>query len=361
MAHEAENSKDPRHKRERKPTTEIPDIPDDTETYQKDIKDQFNEFKQMISKDKVKFEEEKQKNRQKLLQLMKEKDNLLKQETEDILTQIHNDEIARRQELLKQINAMKKKLLQKKTDIDAMLKKDLQLTERNEEILGATAKNTLEKLTKDVGKLLQGDLLNNGLTKTEPSVRTTRSLFDSIKFGNYHPLTMDLRTWKPADILSLKRDQFLGSNRLIPPNDYPIFKNLFDQNRLFSYRKRRSIESLRNDINDYLNEIDSDKFSTFAHSKGYGPGKGNFGNRPSEIKKGNVIQKIGNQIKANENVISSNIQSLLQTTNKINNKTNDAMPKDETKMLQNLVTNVTSFLKTLADNLGKYMRGFAGN
>lgn len=328
--------------------------------YQKDVKQHFKDLKDIIARDKQKFEEEKRKNRQKLLQFKKQQEEFLVHDTDNILTKIHNDELARRQELLEQINVMKKKLQKRKNEIDSMLLKDVQhKEEENEELVREINKNTLGKLSKDIDKVL-----HFGDSKEITGPRYKRSLFEPTRFGSYQPLTLNLKTWKPADVLSLKREQFLGSNSLIPPNDYHIFKNIFDQNRRYGYiRKRRNIEYgqnyLENEVDGYL-----DMPNKFSGAKAYTDDKKDKKltlNRSVKTEENSIEKNTNGDVGTNEMENQSdsviNLRKNIEENEILENNISNSITAGKTEVMKSILNSLSEFLRKLGTQLGSYMKG----
>ncbi|CAH1170402.1 unnamed protein product [Phaedon cochleariae] len=275
------------------------DIEDDFQNYRKEMKKHLKDLKNILEDDKLKFEEKKQKNKLKLLQLKKKQELELANEADDKLTQIHNEEHEQGNQLLEQLKNLKKELQLRKDKIDQVLRKDseglgLKSPKWNE--IKFNAKKTINDLSdgleKKLEKLHPKDLSSrikaaHQETKQPPIESTTtieiatikptvivqkRSIFDTRRnvFDTYQPMSLDLRMWKPSDVLTLQKDlNPLGIKNLSPPDDLHIFQNLLGQNKLF--RKRRSIDldeiddidndidnDISNDIDDSLNEIKKD-------------------------------------------------------------------------------------------------------
>lgn len=339
-----------------------PDIKNDIKSYQKDVKQHLKDIKDILARDKLKFGEEKKKNRKKLLKLKKQQEQILVHDTDSILTKIHNDELSRRQDLLNQINVMKKKLQKRKHDLDSLLSKDNFQVDKNAEASQEINKNSLGRLSKDIGKVL-----HFGKDVELKNSRTKRALFEPVRFGNYQPRTLNLKTWRPADVLSFKREQFLGSNGLTPPNDYNIFKNIFDQNRRYGYmRKRRNIKNgeniLDNEVDGYLK-----KPNKYGHAKEDVNDKIHIEKllyKAATTEKNTVKKDFDKEENVDElNVVEKqldsvmNLRKTIEENNKFSKNISDSTIKGETEVLTSILTTLTGFLKNLGKQLGTYVKG----
>ncbi|CAG9862577.1 unnamed protein product [Phyllotreta striolata] len=115
-----------------------------------------------------------------------------------------------------QMNMLKEKLQERKDEIDKMIKKQKEI----------------EQSTK--GKKA---------SKKSKKIAHKRSILD-----NNEQVIPNLRKWRPSDITLFKKD-ISFPNRISPPNDYNIFKNIFNRNR-----RSLEMDSNENDI-QRTNEI----------------------------------------------------------------------------------------------------------
>ncbi|KAG5869347.1 hypothetical protein JTB14_013430 [Gonioctena quinquepunctata] len=261
--------------------------------YKKDMKKHFKDLKHMIEEDKLRFEEKKRQNQMRLLQMKKKQELALAKEAEEVISRVQENETESENNLLENLRTIKENLEHKKEEFDELLMEDLKISneEKKDEIITKMNfgnKKILNNMNKDSGNHTDGkqtvgkkfyfkeskkvyidkNLGNSPTDEDGDTVKVVkRSIFDSNNiFGNYQPITPGLRMWKPSDIFSLRKDyiNLINPNKLIPPNDLYAFRNIFDQNKLLTLRKR----SIDDSMGDRENEIDSD-FNAIRKESGY--------------------------------------------------------------------------------------------
>ncbi|XP_028138980.1 uncharacterized protein LOC114333224 isoform X2 [Diabrotica virgifera virgifera] len=155
--------------------------------------------------------------------------------------------------LNEQMNHLKEKLQERKDEIDKIVHKQKYMEkEKKEQWKSKLRKKKRSHFFKPNIEIAWPDI-NTRFKSHHGKVK--RSIFGTRKvFGNYQPVTSDLKAWKPVDIPALKRDIYKANSRkLLPPNDYQVFKNIFKTP--YNIRKRRYIDT---DVDIRENEIDSD-------------------------------------------------------------------------------------------------------
>lgn len=190
-----------------------------------------------------------------------------------------------------QMNSIKEKLQDRKDEIDKMIKKqkEMELDIKNQWKSKIAKKKKKSKSDKGEESLNNEVILSRSKVPNKKNIKK-RSIFNpKHTFGNYQPITTDLRAWKPSDITSLRRDIHFPK-KMLPPNDHHIFKNIFNNNRPFNLnRRRRFIDNdadlLENEIDSHFNEItkdayDSNTFVEKAHDVNF---KNNRDNKLKEI------------------------------------------------------------------------------
>lgn len=331
-------------------------------TYQQELKDHLKEFLETIEVDKKKFEGEKKKNRMRLLQLQRKQQELMNAEDDIVGKQLQDN----RNEFFEQLKLLKKKAQLRKNEIDAKILKNLHESHTAElKQISTSSPNTnvnpkwniLEKTAKD------------------DQSRVKRSLFNAKTFSTYHPHSLDLKPWTTADILSLRREQFLGSNSATPPNDYHIFKNILDQSRLYHPRKR-SIDDL---LDISTNEIDNDISDVRDKLNDFGDSKNKY-NYYSKLKKLSKIEKQNsdNQIVKEPIHTDDNLEYNITQSDKydktINAKVSDdsvnlkkhshvqkLFDNEEMRTFEDMIKNITGFLSDLGKQIGSYFKNISFN
>lgn len=306
------------------------------------MKDYFNEFKELLAVDKRKIEEDTKKNKKKLLQIQKKYQELLGIDDEILTQQMEQG----KNEIVEQLNKLKKKLQLKKNEIDAMHLKDLHETHK-------AGLESLEKTEEAAGP-----------TETH---RMKRSLFNAKPFGTYHSYSLDLKPWTAADILTLKRDTVLGNYLSPPPDDYQIFKNIFDQNRLNTVRKRsisNYIDNSINDIDGYIKD-DAKNFDHISKRGKYYKNKHKKFVNLADIPKKDSDNEIGMEVELHE---EKKVKKNLTDFNEKEQSEEPEMghiqkpPSDyESKTFETLIQNITIFLSNLAQQIRSYVNNIAYN
>lgn len=258
-------------------------------------------------------------------------------------------------EIMEQFKLLKKRIQMRKNEIDAILLKNLHDSHKEE--LEQTANLEKQKLT-----------LLNTLEKTGKSdqSRVKRSLLRNHhlkSFGGYQPYSLDLKPWTAADVLSLRREQFLGSNHAPPPNDYKIFKNILDQNR-YNRRTKRSIDNfddnflneISNDISDMTNKIVTDSSKNRYFQEKY--------KKLAELEKyqnQNDILKEKMDVE-NEPITNSSKKSKRKgKSKKIESNIQKIPAKEEKRMFDEMIKNLTEFFTELGKQIGRYLKNFSIN
>lgn len=319
--------------------------------YQQELKEHLKEWNDKITFDKKKFGEEKKKNRIKLMQFQKKHNEL--QDEGNVVVQQQEDS---GNDLFDQFNMLKKKIQMRKNEIDAQILKGLH--DNHKADLEKTSKNVIHPVV---------NVLEGSNDKTDAS-RVKRSLFSARPFGSYQPYSLDMKPWTAADILSLRRDMFLGSDLSPPPNDYQIFKNIFDQNRLYRLRKRsidkfidNSINEIDNGIENKLPKSDEDIYSKVKFNKKYYKLK-NFDETEKRVAKNEIVKdnstknennsahpkdKIFGSVDGRDSSIQNNIQKI--------------STEAEERTLEKMIRNITGFLVDLGKEIGAYLKHIAYN
>ncbi|CAG9835625.1 unnamed protein product [Diabrotica balteata] len=159
--------------------------------------------------------------------------------------------------LNEQMTHLKEKLQERKDELDKLVHKqkgiDKDKKEQWKSKLHKKKRSHLKRDKDDLKFEIEFPEFNSRFKSHHSKVK--RSIFNTRKvFGNYQPVTSDLKAWKPVEVPALKRDIYKANSRkMMPPNDYPIFKNIF--NKPYNPRKRRYIDT---DVDIRVNEIDSD-------------------------------------------------------------------------------------------------------
>lgn len=310
------------------------------------MKEHFEEFKNLLAADKKKFEDEKKKNRKQLLELQKKQQELLNVEDDIFAQQLEQG----RFELMELLNLLKKRIQIRKSEIDAVLLKDLHDTRTVE--FENTASN--KKKTTSVLNSLKIQEKNSG---GMDSSRIKRSLFNAKPFGAYHSYSQDLKPWTAADLLTLKRDAIFAGESVVPPNDDDIFKNIVEKVRI-NQRKKKSIDNYDNTLNEIDGEFkDSiDKYvsgemqvSTPQYEKIERP-----------ILLDNEIKKEGRPIVDHKNRNKNNVKNETKVKHSKSESHVQKISTDEdTKTFGQLISNITGFLSKLGNQLGNYIRKIA--
>lgn len=310
--------------------------------------------------DKKKFEEDKKKNRMRLHQMQKKQQDLLNPEDDLVAHHLHDN----RNELMEQLKLLKKKAQLRKNEIDAKILKNLHES-HTAELQQISTSNPVKSLQP------KWNLLEK--SSKDDQLRVKRSLFNAKPFSSYHPYSLDLKPWTAADILSLRREQFLGTNSGPPPNDYHIFKNILDQSRSYHPRKR-SIENLvDNSINDINNDIAdfTDKFIDVGSSKSkYDIYNSQF-KKPNKVEKrkfDNAIDKEtakDNQLEKSAGNIGEKATNIKVADDSANLEDSSHIQKmfdeEETRTFEAMIKNITSFFSDLGKQIGSYIKNIAFN
>lgn len=156
-----------------------------------------------------------------------------------------------RKEIFEKLELLKEKLTYKLKDIKFQKK-----LEADKKGLAVTE----EYVNKEDSNIVEDENENNGAFS--PVDKEKRSLFKETReeFGQYKPLTPDIKEWKPSDILSLKKNvNFDGTPRIESVNNFQRFEKEATPNKhRNSRRKRRSVSFNYLDTDAYLNEIGKD-------------------------------------------------------------------------------------------------------
>nr|CAI5825494.1 unnamed protein product [Callosobruchus analis] len=98
--------------------------------------------------------------------------------------------------------------------------------------------------------------------KLQDLKRKKRNIIGDKRFGDYRPLSKNLKKWKPSDIQSLKKKASSFKTLRPPPNDYHIFKSALEHNKVRIIRR-----SINFDVNDVENNIDKTDFGSEVFDK----------------------------------------------------------------------------------------------
>lgn len=326
---------------------------EDLKAYQQDLKEHFKEFMEIIEMDKKKYEEEKKKNKMRLQQIQKKQQELVSAE-EDILGQQLQDN---KYDFMEQLKLLRKKFELRKSENNAKVLKSLHEShkpELDQQVLPKYRINTLERNEKN------------------DNIRTKRAaLLNTKSFTTYHPHALDLKPWTAADILSLRREQFLESHQPAQPNDNHLFRKIFDQERLYNKRKRSIDNDIDYTIND-INNLETDVLNKFGFQK---KSLGKF--KPiktidestqqtfenSIVKEGDSINKIQAIPKENQELTNTDRTSKITYLKKSPKRNESHIQKistrEETRTFEQLIKNITGFLSDLGKQIGSYINRIA--
>ncbi|XP_018564316.1 putative protein tag-278 [Anoplophora glabripennis] len=262
-----------------------------TPVHKIDIKQRLKDLLQAKDMDKFKFEKDTLKNKLKLHMLGNKKE-------EDQMQKVGD----KKEELYEKLKSLKERLTYKLKDINKVLTNSSKLqkmegdkenmedlnnvetSKRDEKvyIVTSTKRVNLEDIDDPTKFINNEDKDNPSSVKTIDVISKNdqvssnvdvvkRSIFNQKDegFGNYKPLTPDLRAWKPSDILSLKRDlNFDSTKKFIPINDFLMFRNVIIPNK-YSRRKKKSIGNSLDylDKDSYMNDIEKDGVYTVPRFK----------------------------------------------------------------------------------------------
>lgn len=331
------------------------DFKEDLKAYQNDLKEHLKEFMEIIEMDKKKFEEEKKRNKMRLQQIQKKQQELVNVE-EDVLGQQLQDN---RNDFMEQLKLLRKKFELRKNENNAKVLKNLHESHKPDLDQQVILKHNLQNRINTLEKIGKND-----------HSRTKRDLYNTKSFTNYHPHALDLKPWTAADILSLRRQQFLGSDQPALQNDYHIFRNILNKKRMY-HKRKRSIDS---DIDYSINDIDNIKtdFANKFQKKFVGKFKpikkiDDFPQNHFEniIVKDGSINKIKDIPKGKQELTNigkpSRNTHLRKSSKKNVTNIQKIHSKEETRTFEKLIKNITGFLSQLGKQIGSYINSIAYN
>ncbi|CAH1991416.1 unnamed protein product [Acanthoscelides obtectus] len=222
--------------------------------------------------------------------------------------------------------------------------------------------------------------------------RKKRYIIGDKRFGNYRPLTKNLKKWKPSDIMKFKNNATSFKTLKRPPNDYHIFKTALEHNK---------VKVIRRSVNDIENHIDQSGFNKGMFDKKvrdiFKPSK-KFQNKDKET---NMIVKMkfgesDENDKKNEISTTNKYEEFLKNTEGLTKDIKDAMRnqidivededdktghengigllqvnnnkdsveniqkieknKAKTKLFERVVSNISGFLTNIGKQVGMYVK-----
>lgn len=128
--------------------------------------------------------------------------------------------------------------------------------------LQTLAEGMLETATENVQEGSQSSTTES-LDDIKPEKRKRSVSAFGKTFGDYQPRTVNLRKWKPEDILSLKRVSMVSRNGFRPSGDNNIYRSFLDTkmgNTHFKNKRSTDIDlmSVEKDVDSAMNDIDAD-------------------------------------------------------------------------------------------------------
>ncbi|CAH0554437.1 unnamed protein product [Brassicogethes aeneus] len=213
---------------------------------------------------------------------------------------------------------------------------------------GTTPLQELVKVGSDVAKQLEEKV----------DKKTKRSITVNGKtFGDYKSKTLNLRKWRPEDMLTLPRVHMMSRSSFKPEEDNNIYRSFTSYNRKNNNLKsKRSLDmdadSRENDIDNTINEITkSESENTDTILKNNNVEKTNKISKNAETPSITVVDDRDYKLKSFNDVKENNSIAKVEPRQQSYEYIQKILPKDEQKAITKFFSNLKGLLQSIGKKL----------